>query len=416
MQPGWTYLFEAVYGDNTHVVQYAFEGLVLLAAVKPDGQELRGITERQHLAAQLGFMAVPSLKGPWAELCDRLSRGTPQNVGGGSAVPAAFEGWVVEEPRGTRHKLVQAAFQRTGRAAQLLHPLTVWDKVRNSRTSRAQLSAGLPPHFQRELHAILDATEGHFCRVLRVLAHMAAQAHSQQSQGRLCELLDGMQGFLADRGGQVMELENMLASLTLLEGGHESSGRSAEGEQNRGAVKALHTSDSFQKALHYVLQHTGGRVEAPMFWRRISHHEAPGSLPLLRGLVLDCIRPDMDGTLPGYSPSPNFAQTHAKGWARNGPADTNMVLASRAHQGWGEGSAAEILLGGFRQLSYERLGKVQLVCKEWQRVISCDAVCKEKLKDGAAVRRYRYGRVYGDYGDEYDSMGGYDSMDGYGSF
>jgi hypothetical protein len=408
MQPGWTYLFEAVYGDNTHVVQYAFEGLVLLAAVKPDGQELRGVTERQHLAAQLGVMAVPSLQGPWAELCDRLSRGTPQNVGGGSAVPAAFEGWVVEEPRGTRHKLVQAAFQRTGRAAQLLHPLTVWDKVRNSCTSRAQLSAGLPPHFQCELHAILDAMEDHFCRVLRYLAHMAAQANSQQSQGRLCELMDGMQGFLADRGGQVMELENMLASLTLEEG-RESSGCSAEGVQNRGAVKALHSSDSFQKALHYVLQHTGGRVEAPMFWRRISHIEAPGSLPLLRGLVLDCIRPGMDGTLPGYSPSPNFAQTHAKGWARNGPADTNMALASRAHQAWGEGSAAEILLGVISQLSYERLNGVQLVCKEWQRVISCDAVCKEKMKDWiAAAEMERLELSY--------SRGGYRSMSGYGSF
>lgn len=26
--PGWTYLLEAVYADNIHVVQYAFEGMV----------------------------------------------------------------------------------------------------------------------------------------------------------------------------------------------------------------------------------------------------------------------------------------------------------------------------------------------------------------------------------------------------
>lgn len=34
-QPGWTYMFEAVYHDNVHVVPYPFEGLVLLGAVLP---------------------------------------------------------------------------------------------------------------------------------------------------------------------------------------------------------------------------------------------------------------------------------------------------------------------------------------------------------------------------------------------
>ena len=93
-------------------------------------------------------------------------------------MPAAFEGWVVEDPEGTRHKLVQVSFQRTGRVAPQLHPLSLWGMVRNCGMSRAELSAGLPPHFQRELHAILDALESQFCRVQRALAHMAAQAQA----------------------------------------------------------------------------------------------------------------------------------------------------------------------------------------------------------------------------------------------
>ena len=62
MQPGWTYLFEAVYADNTIVVPYLFEGLVLLTAVAPDGCEMRSPGERQQLAAQLGVMLVPCLQ------------------------------------------------------------------------------------------------------------------------------------------------------------------------------------------------------------------------------------------------------------------------------------------------------------------------------------------------------------------
>lgn len=406
MRPGWTYLFEAVYCDNTHVVQYAFEGLVLLGAVAPDGCELRGVAERQHLAAQMGVMAAPCLQGPWAELCDRLSRGTALKLD--SSTPSSrYEGWVVEDPEGTRHKLVQASFQRTGRVAPQLHPLSLWGMVRNCGMSRAELSAGLPPHFQRELHAILDALESQFCRVQRALAHMAAQAQAQQSQGRLCELLDGMQGFLADRSGWEEELENVLASLSLEEGSGNASDGGARSSVDE---KTLYSSSSFQHALHYVLRHIEGKVEGSMFYRHRSHRDAPCPLPLLRGLVLDCIRPGVDGTLPGYSPSHSFAQTYAKGWARGGPQDTSVVRAARAQQGWGDGETIEILIGEVRQLPCENLGMAQMVCKEWRRVISGDAVCKEKLKDAAAVAAAEVAAEAALYGCTWDTRTGYGSF------
>ena len=88
----------------------------------------------------------------------------------------------------------------------------------------------------------------------------------------------------------------------------------------------------------------------------------PGSLPLLRSLVLDCIRPGKDGTLPGYSPSHNFAQTHAKGWAQGGPVDSNMALMARAHQGWGDVAAGEVMVCVMRLLQGKDLVEVQQVC------------------------------------------------------
>jgi hypothetical protein len=78
MQPGWTYMFEAVYQHNTHVVRYPFEGLVLLGAVSPQGLELPDAAARQQLAAELGdigVMAVPSIEGALLELLQRLGRG-----------------------------------------------------------------------------------------------------------------------------------------------------------------------------------------------------------------------------------------------------------------------------------------------------------------------------------------------------
>jgi hypothetical protein len=155
LQPGWTYLFEAVYPDNTHVVQYSFEGPVLLTAVAPDGREVRGAAARQALARRLGVLAAPSLEGPWEELGARLARGTAASPGSGAASSVSasgsqrdgeqlqlalptFEGWVLEAPSGERHKLVQTAFKRAGAAAQqLLHPLVLWDELDAARPAWA---------------------------------------------------------------------------------------------------------------------------------------------------------------------------------------------------------------------------------------------------------------------------------------
>jgi len=200
LQPGWTYLFEAIYRSNTHVIQYPFEGLVLLGAVDPEGSELPSAAARQQLAQQLGVLAVPSIDGTLPELTYRLAQGSsaaaaprtdssrteltleevlvplkpgsstrPQPGSGGSSsntqrlAPAMFEGWVVQDlSSGQRYKMVQGAFKLTGDAASTrLHPLAVWDAVYCER-SRAELMQGLPEHNQVELDAILAALEQQF--------------------------------------------------------------------------------------------------------------------------------------------------------------------------------------------------------------------------------------------------------------
>jgi hypothetical protein len=61
-EPGWTYLFEAVFADNTMVVQYPFDAPVLLAAVSPDGARSTHAA-CAALAARMGVMLAPSVEG-----------------------------------------------------------------------------------------------------------------------------------------------------------------------------------------------------------------------------------------------------------------------------------------------------------------------------------------------------------------
>jgi hypothetical protein len=194
MQPGWTYMFEAVYSDNTHVVRYPFEGLVLLGAVSPEGAELPDAAARQQLAEQLGVMAVPSIDGALPELLQRLGRecsladatessnkpsatdtgktaqrrahetsvnSDSKGSNSSSSSTGNFEGWVVQSQQ-QRCKLVLQQFLQAGHAAsQQLHPLMVWDAVFRGK-SHAQLAEGLPAHFAAELDAMLTVLDLQF--------------------------------------------------------------------------------------------------------------------------------------------------------------------------------------------------------------------------------------------------------------
>eukprot|EP00798_Chlamydomonas_sp_ICE-L_P031635 gene31635-6829_t len=182
LHPGWTYLFEAVYEQDTVVVNYSFDGLLLLGAFDPEGYELVDTAERQELAGKLGLMAVPCLHGSWEELVGRLARGTDlvaQTRGRQEQhTPLVGEGWVVCAADSSRHKMVQTAYKQVSTAAQHMHPLTVWDAVRFKCKSRAQLTCRLPRHLAREMHAILDALSDQYCIQSRKLCSMLAESRT----------------------------------------------------------------------------------------------------------------------------------------------------------------------------------------------------------------------------------------------
>ncbi|KAL6758414.1 hypothetical protein V8C86DRAFT_3134365 [Haematococcus lacustris] len=137
-QPGWTYLFEAVYAANTHVISYPFQGLVLLDAICPAGLGLASGAAKHALAARLGTLAAPELQLQQAEellrwlqagqasssssplsssLCSfapSSSPSTPPHTPLPTpSHPPASEGWVVTlGSSGQRVKLVHDNFKR----------------------------------------------------------------------------------------------------------------------------------------------------------------------------------------------------------------------------------------------------------------------------------------------------------------
>ncbi|KAJ9532467.1 hypothetical protein QJQ45_010509 [Haematococcus lacustris] len=250
-QPGWTYLFEAVYAANTHVISYPFQGLVLLDAICPEGLGLASGAAKHALAARLGTLAAPELQLRKAkELIRWLQAGQASSSSSPSTPPLlishspASEGWVVTlGSSGQRVKLVNDSFKRAHCEAQLLHPLSVWDMVRQGASRDQLLPPWLPSHLRVELEAVLAALHRQFQEVR--LQHrskdqaVAAQEHEGRGEEPMCMYYSEEQAF----------------------------------------------------------------------------HPEVVATPLLRAQLLDLMRPAHDGSgLPGYQPSPAMAQTFAKAW------------------------------------------------------------------------------------------------------
>ena len=100
----------------------------------------------------------------------------------------------------------------------------------------------------------------------------------------------------------------------------------------------------------------------------------------LRVLVMDCIKPDIDGRLQGYTPSTLCLNTIAKGWA-NGPRtgrlaarDEEPLISVKLH----EPSLLSLII---EQLEGESMCNAVLVNKEWSRVMLSSPEIKRKVDE-----------------------------------
>ena len=164
LEPGWTYMFEAVYPANRVVVNYNFNGLVLLGAFTPHGAALGpGSDETFALAAKLGVVCPPSI----CDTAEVLRNTLPMKWSGPSTGP---EGWVLLGHDGTMSKWVSDHYKEGCRKALLLHPLAVWDRIRCGGEDKVDLLNGLPQHLAHDMKAICTALERAYDEVLEQLA------------------------------------------------------------------------------------------------------------------------------------------------------------------------------------------------------------------------------------------------------
>ncbi|KAK3275520.1 hypothetical protein CYMTET_16352 [Cymbomonas tetramitiformis] len=166
-QPGWTYLFEVVYDVNRLLVRYPFEGLVLLAAVSPEGVELSPWEARAQLAAQMGVTVAPTFTATLQEVLTQWPRL--------NATGLQSEGYVINFPERGRSKLVHPVFSRAHQAVSDLaglHPKKLWELIRCGWSRGAVLEqrlAGVAPHVVAEGGRILDALEANYREALKYL-------------------------------------------------------------------------------------------------------------------------------------------------------------------------------------------------------------------------------------------------------
>jgi adenylate kinase family enzyme len=326
LQKGWTYAFEAVYRDNTTVVPYPFEGLVFLHSWAPDGQ---GCAEFAHPS----IMRAPTIVCRMREL-DQLLRTSERG-------PPTFEGWVVRTRDGRRLKWVQEAYKAASRMIHSqLHPLVVWSEIRMGGTGG--VDRRMPRHAAEEKRAMLKGLERAFDEELR-------------------EWFDGVRvDFDAQRTWEDMSRHDwtedfcMIPFLTI--------------EDARSDMFKRRDCFCILSTLHPTLSL---KANWAAFWDldlgkfKMVYTKTPPPR-IMRVQIMDRIRPAVNGAMLYYTPSPNFAQTFAKGW-RDGvikSLDRPSLLVQMLMD-----SLLEIV---FNFLPTGALVRAVFVCKAWCALITCD--------------------------------------------
>jgi hypothetical protein len=318
-EKGWTYMFEAVFNDNTVVVPYPFEAPILLAAISPDGVRASH-DECVILSAQMGVMLTPSISGTLEELERYLKpRHEPETPS-----PPSYEGWIVTTSEGRNFKLVTPEYKRASIEASRLHPLAVWDRIRTGGESRTEMlyHTGLAMHHRQELSKILDALQAAYTRA--TTAHEEGPNYPQ---------------------------------------------------------------------MHYTSTDCFGHT---------------------RAALLDKIKPGLDGSLPGYTPSTNCMLTIAKGWAGGVRSGRMSRYVPPIHAILHDASILGLVL---ETLEEETMQHAMLVNKEWSTIIRSAPGFKAKVEAVEALieRRRAYIARSPDSSPRGGYSGGYNDYRGYGS-
>ena len=297
-QAGCTYLFEIIYQNNTVVVNYLFEGLVLLAITNESGYELP-YEETLHCARVIGFfMIAPRITGEYSEVlwyCGGIESSQETVTPGGpnwppftsGALPISEgrqEGWVVKFKDGVRQKIVYKWWKNVSKLADLVHPQIIWLLLKHDKIT--EVFGNVPNHFKTEIRRMVQAIGRRFEETLRLVESIfkVERPNSEDISDSLCHVNEWsdakVKRMIDDLVGKNDHLRQLLTEI-------------------KPDLPALGVYEGTER---------DSDVNTLPFYHHLKRN-------FLRLPILNYICPAFP-ELEGYEPIDNFRQTWCKGWAR----------------------------------------------------------------------------------------------------
>ena len=187
-QTGFTYLFEIVYKVNTVIVEYPFQGLVLLAVTDGNGRELPYDEVMRFGRAAGFFMVTPRITGSYSEITwycggippSRESTQLTRSSLSSGELPTCSrrqEGWIVKFNDGRRQKIIHKWWKDVSKVTHLIHPQIVLLLVRLNQVEN--VFRNVPNHFRREIQRMMTAIARLFYQTLELMRQSILSSHSK---------------------------------------------------------------------------------------------------------------------------------------------------------------------------------------------------------------------------------------------
>lgn len=155
LNPSVTYLSEIIYNSNRIVVNYDFEGLVLLSAYSlKTGAEVSS-DDLQNLANKTAFRYPNCYEHSFSELLELAK-----------TLPTSLEGFVVQFAEGSRLKIKGDEYCRVHRLISDLTPLGIWQAMMANDDLEA-LRKEIPEEYQQDFDVMVELLEQSYQKIIQ---------------------------------------------------------------------------------------------------------------------------------------------------------------------------------------------------------------------------------------------------------
>ena len=393
-QTGFTYLFEIVYKVNTVIVEYPFQGLVLLAVTDGNGRELPYDEVMRFGRAAGFFMVTPRITGSYSEITwycggippSRESTQQPRSSLSSGKLPTCprqQEGWVVKFKDGRRQKIIHQWWKDVSKVTHLVHPQIVWLLVRHNQIEN--VFRNVPNRFRREIQRMMKAIARLFYQSLELMRQSTSSSHTITIESKELEQTNSdEEPFNLQEPLVSLDKENVNESKHIKKKSKYFGKRKRSTLENDDEFQQSNTSDekerSLQKLLTQAKPYPGNENLAMDLYFCSPFYKQYGSNHL-RLPILDYIRitkPAIDG----YKPSDNFQQTTCKRW-KTLPNDQRKLIQEVLQENHQYPPLLqmpnEIILLVLDFLDSESLKALRMVCWQLSEILQSRQSLRKKI-------------------------------------